>query len=264
MEQYVKQIDDTLNNALNNYVRKPTLVRGVVQLLLILYAARLAPSLPKPVFQLFENAYFKLFIFSLVLWTAQFSPSTSILIALAFMVTTNYANQQPLWEFIENVEAGDPTQAPMAPSKEIAVDAAIAVVENQSANTPVVANIAQKQETIVIQPTIVDTPQGPAVVNPTVVVAQAVVSGPDGEKIIVKPDVTVVEAPAMTAQPAPSQEAAPVPVPVPAPAPAPAAPKTVAAEPAQTPQAQAGCYPIRRYDMAKITAFEGHNSYGSL
>lgn len=251
MDQYVKQIDDTLNNALNNYVRKPTLVRGVVHLLLILYAARLAPSLPKPVFQLFENAYFKLFIFSLVLWTAQFSPSTSILIALAFMVTTNYANQRPLWEFLENVESGDPTQAPMAPSKDVAVDAAIAVVENQSTNTPVVANIAQKQETIVIQPTLVDTPQGPAVVNPTVVVAPAVVAGPDGEKVIIKPDITVVEAPATAAQPVPTQESAP------------AAPKTAATEPAQTPQAQ-GCYPIRRYDMAKITAFEGTNSYGSL
>jgi hypothetical protein len=44
MEQYVKQVDDVLNNALNNFVRKPTLIRGIVHLLLILYAARIAPS----------------------------------------------------------------------------------------------------------------------------------------------------------------------------------------------------------------------------
>lgn len=258
MEQYIKQLDDTMNNVLNNYVRKPTLIRGVVHLLLILYAARLAPSLPKPVHQLFENVYFKLFIFSLILWTAQFSPSTSILIALAFMVTTNYVNQRPLWEFLENVQ--DPTQAPVAPSKEIALDAVISMVETQSNQSPVVANIAQKQETVVIQPTIIDTPQGPAVINPTIVVAPAIVTSPSGEKVIVKPDVTVVEAPVDAPVAVQTQQAEPAP----APAPAPVAAKTQQAEPAQTPQAQAGCYPIRRYDMSKITAFESGSSYGGL
>jgi hypothetical protein len=101
---YVNTFDNQLSNLLNQYVKKPTIIRGVVHLLLILYVARLAPTLPNEVLVLFENQYFKLFIFALVLWTAQFSPSTSILIALAFMVTVNYSTNKALWEFLENVE----------------------------------------------------------------------------------------------------------------------------------------------------------------
>lgn len=99
----VQNIDTRLSSILNDYVRKPTLVRGVVHLMLILYAARLAPTPPKIVLQLFDNVYFKLFIFSLILWTAQFSPSTSILIALAFMITVNYTTTGKLWEMMDNV-----------------------------------------------------------------------------------------------------------------------------------------------------------------
>ncbi len=252
MEQYIKTFDDQLNNTLSNFIRKPTIIRGVVHLLLVLYATRLAPSLPKPVLVLFENAYFKLFVFSLILWTAQFSPSTSILIALAFLVSTNYINQRPLFEFLDNVD----TAAPTAPTKEVAVDSAVATVQSQSQNTPIVTGVAQQQETVVIQPSIVDTPQGPAVVNPTIVVAPAVVSSPEGQQVVIKPDVTVVEAPVQTQVPAPA--------PAPAPALAPAAQKVTVAEPAPTPEAQgSGCYPVRRYDMTKVSAFE-QGEYSTL
>ena len=266
--EYVKQYDDLVNNVLINYVKKPTLIRGVVHLLLILYAARLAPSLPKPVLLLFENAYFKLFIFSLVLWTAQFSPSTSLLIALGFMVSINYANQKPLWEFLENVEAEkkDTTDAPVAPSKEVAVESAAAVVQQQAQQTPIVQGVTQKQDTVVIQPTVVQTPQGPTVVNPSVVLAPAVVSNPAGEKMVIKPEVTVVEVPKPAPAPAPAPAAASVPAPAPAtaPAPAPTVPKEQKAEPAPTPAAQAqGCYPMRRYDLSKISAYESGDSYGT-
>lgn len=246
--EFIKQIDETINNALNNFVRKPTLVRGVVQLLLILYAARLAPTLPKPVLQLFENAYFKLFIFSLILWTAQFSPSTSILIALGFMITVNYVNKQPLWEFLDNV---DPTSAPVAPSKDIAIQSVTAVVQQQHADTPVVQAVAQKQDTIVVQPSIIATPNGPAVVNPTIVVAPAVVSTPQGEKVVVKPDVTVVDT---------TSAATPAATTVSTPAPAPVAPKETQSEPAPAAGAQ-GCYPMRHYDLSKVNPYEMGNEY---
>lgn len=104
MESIVQSFDSNINSILQDYVKKPTLIRGVVHLLLMLYVVRLAPQPPKPVLQLFENIYFKLFIFSLVLWTAQFSPSTSLLIALAFLVTVNYVNTGKVWEYLENVK----------------------------------------------------------------------------------------------------------------------------------------------------------------
>jgi hypothetical protein len=113
MESIVQSFDSNINSILQDYVKKPTLIRGVVHLLLMLYVVRLAPQPPKPVLQLFENVYFKLFIFSLVLWTAQFSPSTSLLIALAFLVTMNYVNTGKVWEYLENVKA-DTVMVPAA------------------------------------------------------------------------------------------------------------------------------------------------------
>jgi hypothetical protein len=284
--EYVKTFDNQLNETLSQFVRKPTLIRGVVHLLLVLYSARLAPTLPKRVLLLFENQYFKLFVFSLVLWTAQFSPSTSILIAVAFMVTVNYANQRPLWEFIENTEAS----APEAPSKDVAVAATAAVVNAQVENAPVVTSVEQKAETIVVQPQIVPGPDGPTVINPTVVVAPVVVETPSGEKVIIQPDVSTVkvdqeaaaaviaakaeETPVVAeAAPAPAvvvSEAPAAPVVVeaaPAPAPAPVQPKEQVPEPAPTPAAQLaaqeGCYPIRRYDMTKVSPQSNVDYYGS-
>ena len=101
--EVIKKLDNGVNSILSTLMREPTLIRGSIHLLLMLYAARIAPKLPDAVLVLFENQYFKLFIFSLILWTAQFSPSISILISLAFIMTINYANKQPIWEFMENV-----------------------------------------------------------------------------------------------------------------------------------------------------------------
>lgn len=102
MQVYINKVDEQVNQVLKT-VTKPNVVKGLIHLLLILYAARLAPMLPEPVMKLFDNAYFKLLVFSMILWTAQFSPSISILIALSFMITVNYATNKPLWEFLENV-----------------------------------------------------------------------------------------------------------------------------------------------------------------
>lgn len=249
---YVKQFDSTLNKTLEDFIRKPSAVRGAVHLLLILYAARLAPSLPRPVLQLFDNPYFKLFIFSLILWTAQVSPSTSILIALAFLVSTNYVNKGKVWESLENTDGAttDPTASPIAQSREVAVDAASAIVEQQNADTPVVNSVSQQQETILVQPTVVNTPEGQTVVNPSIVVAPAVVSTPEGEKVLVQPEVTVVSAPAEGSTTATSAQVTETVVPT-TPTPAPTS-ASVAATVASPVAAQEGCLPIRRYDMSKV------------
>ena len=100
---YQEKFDKVVNDALSPLM-KPKFIKGLIHLLLALYVVRLAPELPSAVLKVFENAYFKLFVFSLVLWTAQFSPSISIMIALAFMVSLNFAMNKPLWEFLENTE----------------------------------------------------------------------------------------------------------------------------------------------------------------
>lgn len=102
MENVVQTINSNLNSILNDVINKPTYIRGVIHLLLMLYAAKIAPMPPKVVLNLFDNVYFKLLTFSLILWTAQFSPSTSILIAVAFMITINYSTTGKIWEMMEN------------------------------------------------------------------------------------------------------------------------------------------------------------------
>lgn len=190
---------------------KPTIIKGVVHLFLILYAARLAPVPPKQVLVLIENVYFKLACFSLILWSAQFSPSTSVLIALAFMVTINYSTTGKVWEMMENVTQ---TQ-PVAPSKEIAISSVSQTMQAQVVNTPVVGSVTQNPNTIVITPSIVNTPNGPTVVNPTIVVAPATVSTPSGEKLTITPQVTTmtnpttVQASASLPGPEPTQASAP-------------------------------------------------------
>jgi hypothetical protein len=245
---YIKNVDNYINSILTDYVKKPDVIRAVVHLLLVLYAAKLAPSLPPQAAVLFENSYFRLFIYALILWTAQFSPATSLLIAICFMVTVNFINQKPLWEFMENIETQTPApEAPtVAPSKETAVLSSAAIVENQLEQTPMVTSVSTPQSAVVIQPTIVQTTEGPTVVTPNVVVAPAVVSTPSGEKVVIKPDITVVEAtttPAPTATPAAVQPAE---------------------KAEEKPTEAEGCYPLRRYDMSKVSAFDDVEEYQTL
>ena len=130
MENIVQTFDSNINSILKDYIQKPIIIRGIVHLLLVLYVVRLAPQPPKPVLDLFENAYFRLFIFSLVLWTAQFSPSTSLLIALAFLVTMNYVNTGKVWELLENVQdASSPPSSPIVVEPEQALEAIQALAE---------------------------------------------------------------------------------------------------------------------------------------
>ena len=190
------RIIGTVDNSIGSFMTKPTIIKGVIHLFLILYAARLAPVPPKQVLVLIENVYFKLACLSLILWSAQFSPSTSILIALAFMVTINYTTTGKVWEMMENI---DQTQ-PVAPSKDIAISAVSEVMKDQLLNTPIVGSVTQNDNTIVITPTIINTPNGPVVQNPTIVIAPATVSSPSGEKILVTPQVTTMTSSVVAAQ----------------------------------------------------------------
>ena len=141
----VNTFDNKVGSVLTEYMEKPTLVKGVVHLLLMLYVARIAPIPPKIVLDLFANIYFKLFIFSLVLWTAQFSPSTSILIALAFLVTVNYTTTGKLWEMLDNVSSDVPvtvTPAQSAAAVDLLAKAATSSTPSDPATVQTVANVA--------------------------------------------------------------------------------------------------------------------------
>lgn len=189
MYGYIKSTDN-LVNPYANYLKTNSIARSVVYLLIILYATRVAPPLPPFVNQLMANQYFRLFIFTLVIWTAQESPATSLLIAIAFMLTMNAANGAPLWEFVENVNS--PADPVTAPNMDVAMDAAQSMVD-QAAQP--VDEVIEKQETVVIQPQVIQKADGSsAVVNPSVLVAPAVVTAPDGNSVLVQPQVETVGA----------------------------------------------------------------------
>lgn len=222
----LKYIDNTISNALSSVLEKPTLIRGVIHLLLILYSARLAPQLPDQVLELFKNSYFKMFIFSLILWTSQFSPSISILIAVSFMITMNFINNKPLLEFMDNVD--------MAPTKDLAISSAMASTQPVMANH-VVDLIGQHDSTQIVQPKIVQTSDGKAVMNPSVVIAPLVVTSSSGQSMTITPSVTIL------------------------------APKNnSAASPVASPVSQDNCYMSPQYDMEKVMSYSPDTSdYGT-
>jgi hypothetical protein len=187
MSDTLKAFNGQMNDLLDTYVKKPTLINGIVHLLLILYAAKLAPQLPASILKLFDNTYFKLFVFSMILWTSQFNPSTAILIAIAFLVSTNYLNNKPLFEFLDNTNG----TASIAPDQATAVNSAMTNV--QAVMQDPVHYIDHQQSTMVIQPTIVPCAGGNAVLNPSVVIAPMVVTMADGKTALVTPKVTTVQ-----------------------------------------------------------------------
>jgi hypothetical protein len=195
--EYVKQFDTAANDLMVRVYKRPAMVSAVIHMLIILYATKLAPELPKSVLNIVNNPYFKLFIFSLILWTAKASPSTSILIALAFMITMNYANNKPLWEFLDNVsgyDSSDSLSAPIvAPTKDAAVSYAVDSVNIQKENPLVVDNVVQMDQTVYVTPKVVQTEQGPTIVNPTVVVTPAIVSDKTGQQFVIQPDMTLIQ-----------------------------------------------------------------------
>lgn len=103
--EYQKNIDSFITKNFNKYVRNPQIIYGIMILFLALYASHVAPQLPHSVTNVFDNTFFKIFIFILILWIAQVSPSLSILIAIAFMMLINYVNNKKLFEFIDNTSA---------------------------------------------------------------------------------------------------------------------------------------------------------------
>jgi hypothetical protein len=236
MDQVIKTFDKALNAGLDTLVNKTYFVRGLVHLLIILYATKMAPELPKQVMDLFENQYFKLFVFSLILWTAQFSPSTSILLALAFMMTVNYSMKRPLWEMMENV---DQKQEELPSPPEAVVALANAAASEEAAPKEKVEEAAQ------IAGSAVKTEEG---ADAVVALAQQAMAPEAGETVQVQ-EAAQVAVDSMVPQPAPA---------APGPAPAP-----IATAPAEV-KAGEGCYPMRRYDLSQLSGYNADNNYGEF
>lgn len=174
--EYIKDVDTNVNKIMKDITR-PELIKGLLHLVLVMYASNLAPPLPSFIVPLLGNQYFRLLIFSLILWTSQFSPSTAILISITFVVVLNLANKKPAWEFLENTISTSKTEKALS---------------SQIANTPIVTSVERSGNSIIVKPTIIDTPSGQKVINPNVIISPAVVSDSSGQKVLINPTVSSV------------------------------------------------------------------------
>ena len=109
--EYAKNFDSSAEKMISKYIRKPQIIYGILILFIALYAAQIAPLVPLSVSKVFNNSYFKVCFMILVLWVAQVSPSLSILIAVLFLMVTNYANNKSLFEMLENTTAAPASES---------------------------------------------------------------------------------------------------------------------------------------------------------
>lgn len=77
---------------------------AVIHLLLILYSGQIAPNLPPVLLNLLDNFFVKLLCMFFILILAKISPMTSLLVALAFLVTMNYVTKGKFIEMMKNVQ----------------------------------------------------------------------------------------------------------------------------------------------------------------
>lgn len=216
--------------------------QGLLYLLVILYATKFAPALPRSVMGLVDNQFFQVLVFFLVIFSAKYSPSTALIISIAFLMTMNYVNNMKMFEKMET---------------ELKEQVLESELKTTMGEVPQVAQGEVMLPPVVVEPKVVTTKDGtPMVVNPQVIVAPKTVVTPNGETVVVVPEVSSLAAPQ-----APPAQQEPQP-PAPQAPPAQQAPQPPAQQapqpPAQVPYSDA-CFAMRSYDMSKVSGYESNN-----
>lgn len=155
----MNSFDNTINKFGDEYIRKPEIVYGILVLFIILYSAQIAPMLPGNMTHVFGTSFFKLFVFVMIMWIAHVSPSLSIIIAVVFLMSTNYLNNKKLWEFLDNttpVPTTVPTTVPTPVDSVNAINNLTVQAMTPAAGTTAAVNTAVTVATSNISPT--DTP----------------------------------------------------------------------------------------------------------
>lgn len=256
VKKSLDQVDSVADSGLK-MVFNSKMAQALLYLLIILYATKFAPTLPRQVMDLVDNQFFKIFVFFMVIWSAKHSPTTALLISVAFLITMNYINNVKMFEKMESDLKEQVLQTEL--------------VGMQPSGAPQAAQGEVVLPPVVVEPKVVTVSDGSQmVVTPQVVIASMEVTAPNGEKVVVTPEVTTlpppVQAPAVPVPaPSPMPEAEQVPA-VPAapeaeqaPAPKPEAEQAPAAK--ATPYSEA-CFAMQSYDMSKVTGLESYGQVG--
>lgn len=190
---FLKNFDKNINDYLMEKTVERDVIKGILTLLVILYAVRVAPNLPISVIEFLNRPIMKFFIFSVIIYSANVSPSLSMGLALIFMFTVNSLQGRNFYEFLENIDQVSVGTSKLKDSKEEAIKEGMNQMKEEIERSVQVSDMKQNKKTVMIKPEVVDTPNGKLVINPTVVVSPSVVEDENGMKVAVKPDVTVIE-----------------------------------------------------------------------
>mgnify|MGYP001177743321 CR=1 FL=1 len=79
-------------------------VAVIVTFFLVFYGGAAGPKLPSFIISLFENAVFRVFILSLIVYKGNSNPMLSIMIAVIFTLTMDMINKQKLFEKFTSIE----------------------------------------------------------------------------------------------------------------------------------------------------------------
>lgn len=81
-----QQFDNTVNGWMS-FVDNNPYISGALSLFLVMYAGLAAPKLPESIAKLFDNAWFRLVVFFLIIYSAKKNPTVAIIAAVGLMIS---------------------------------------------------------------------------------------------------------------------------------------------------------------------------------
>lgn len=108
-----------------------------LKIFLVLYAAKLAPTLPNKVSNIFENTFVKIIVVALIAYLAEVDFQLAIILSIVFVLSTNLLSGRHILESYENQGAfqSDQTKYTTLLGEPAVVGKAI-LIESQSDNFP--------------------------------------------------------------------------------------------------------------------------------
>jgi hypothetical protein len=102
VEQTLNKMESSLNNMIENIKKNEYATMGIA-VVLIVFAALVAPRLPGTVIGLFDNSIVKLLIFLIVAFAAKKNPTIGIVLAVCLMVVLHISSQRKIEKKINDV-----------------------------------------------------------------------------------------------------------------------------------------------------------------
>jgi len=91
----IEKIENTLREVLDNKI-----ISTIIKIVLIGYSVYIAPKLSNELIVLFDNIFFKILVISLIFYISILDPTTSILLAIAFILSIYTINNIKLYDLL--------------------------------------------------------------------------------------------------------------------------------------------------------------------